>query len=146
MVGAVTDEMRKVAREAAGPGSDIQKLRRLHRFLLDEDAFPFDYSSSGTYPATEVFRSRRGNCVSFTILFLALARAANLPVRAALPKVAPTIHNAAIHARSTIAAFVSSMAAVPPPTNVSANGLSTARTSAPIRPDVRSEKKAMGRV
>ena len=88
---AVTDEMRETARKAFGPGSDLQKLRRLQQFLFDEEQFPFDYESRGTYTAGDAFRERRGNCVSFTMLFISLARAADLPVRAALPKVAPTV-------------------------------------------------------
>jgi Flp pilus assembly protein TadD len=69
----------------------MQKLTQLQRFLFDEDQFPFDYESTGTYPAVDAFRLKRGNCVSFTILFLSLARAADLPVRAALPKIAPVV-------------------------------------------------------
>jgi Flp pilus assembly protein TadD len=88
---ATSDELRDAARGAVGSGTELEKLRRLHRFLFDEDGFPFEYRSVGTYSATDAYRLRRGNCASFTMLFIAMARSVGLPVRAALPKVAPTV-------------------------------------------------------
>jgi len=88
---AISDELREAARAAVGSGTEFEKLRRLHRFLFDEEGFPFEYRSAGTYSAIEAYRLRRGNCASFTILFIAMARSVGLPVRAALPKVTPRV-------------------------------------------------------
>ena len=76
-----SDEMQEAARRAAGQGMPVEKLRSLQRYLFDEDRFPFDYSSRGTHDAERAFETRRGNCVSFTTLFLSLARPAGLPGR-----------------------------------------------------------------
>jgi Tfp pilus assembly protein PilF len=81
---AYTREMRDAALEVAGYGTPLDRLRRLQAFLFNEDLFPFDYESTLTYSATEAFEQRTGNCVSFTNLFLALARSIDVPVKAAL--------------------------------------------------------------
>jgi Flp pilus assembly protein TadD len=88
---AVSDELREAARVAAGSGTELEKLQRLQHFLFDEDGFAFEYRSVGTYSASDTYRLRRGNCASFTLLFVAMARSVDLPVRAALPKVTPTV-------------------------------------------------------
>lgn len=81
---AYTEEMARAAREAAGEGTDRDRLHRLQQFLFDDERFPFDYEATGTYGAEEAFRLRRGNCVSFTSLFVALGRAIGIPLQAAL--------------------------------------------------------------
>jgi len=81
---AYSEEMVEAARVAAGAGKDRERLRRLQEFLFDAERFPFEYESTGTYSAEEAFRLRRGNCVSFTSLFVALGRAIDIPLRAAL--------------------------------------------------------------
>lgn len=88
---AVNDELREAARDAVGSGTDLEQLRNLHRFLFDEEGFPFEYRSVGTHSAIEAYRLRQGNCASFTILFIAMARSVDLPVRAALPRVDPKV-------------------------------------------------------
>jgi Tfp pilus assembly protein PilF len=79
-----TPEMRDAAEAAAGQGRDLERLRRLQQYLFDKSAFPFNYTSRGTYTAIEAFERREGNCVSFTSLFIALARSLDIDVRAAL--------------------------------------------------------------
>ena len=80
---AFTEEMRRVAREVAGSGDVREQLARLQDYLFDEE-LPFTYELRGTFTAVESFDLRRGNCVSFTSLFIALARSLDIPVRAAL--------------------------------------------------------------
>lgn len=79
-----TAEMQAVAREVGGGGRALEKLRRLQELLFDPDEFPFDYQSRETYTAERAFELRTGNCVSFTNLFIALARSLGIEVRAAL--------------------------------------------------------------
>ena len=81
-----TDEMRETALRIGGQGSPTDRLRRLQRFLFDEAEFRFDYEAEATLTAAESFQVRRGNCVSFTALFIALGRALDLPVRPASVK------------------------------------------------------------
>jgi Flp pilus assembly protein TadD len=79
-----TAEMRDAARRAAGAGSTLDKLRALQAHLFNDETFPYDYGSRMTLTAVQAFEARRGNCVSFTNLFIALSRALGVPVRAAL--------------------------------------------------------------
>jgi Tfp pilus assembly protein PilF len=79
-----TREMQDVARGVAGRGPDLQRLRNLQLFLFNEDDFPFDYESRTSYTAEEAFERRTGNCVSFTNLFISLARSIEVPVNAAV--------------------------------------------------------------
>jgi len=79
-----TDEMRHAAQRVAGAGSTLDRLRALQSHLFNEKSFPYDYETRATLTAIEAFESRTGNCVSFTNLFIALARSLGLPVRAAL--------------------------------------------------------------
>lgn len=81
---AYTEEMAAAARVAAGEGADRDRLHRLQQHLFDAERFPFEYEATGTYGAEEAFRLRRGNCVSFTSLFVALGRAVGIPLQAAL--------------------------------------------------------------
>lgn len=79
-----TEEMQRAAQRVVGAGSSMDRLRALQRHLFDEESFPYDYETRVTLTALEAFESRSGNCVSFTNLFIALARSVGLPVRAAL--------------------------------------------------------------
>lgn len=84
---AVSEPMRLAARELSGDvGNDIQKLRRLQSSLFDESEFPFHYSGRETLTAAEAFFRREGNCLSFTNLFVAMARSLELPVTTAMVK------------------------------------------------------------
>lgn len=80
----VTDDMVAAAREAAAGRSPRLQLVNLAGFLFDEDRFAFEHESAETLTAREAFERRRGNCVSSTILFIAMARSLGLPVNAAL--------------------------------------------------------------
>lgn len=80
-----TAEMRETALALAGEGSVRQRLEALQQGLFDPARFPFRYESRGTFTAKEAFALRKGNCLSFTCLFLALARSIGLDARAAIP-------------------------------------------------------------
>lgn len=81
---AYTPEMRAKALQVAGQGRVPEQLGKLQAHLFDRGEFPFTYDARGTFTAAEAFETRRGNCVSFTNLFIALGRSLGIPVRAAL--------------------------------------------------------------
>ena len=76
----LTEEMRAWARETVplklGPVARLEKLRDR---LLDEDELPLEYVWGYTGTAIEVFEDRRANCLSFTSLFIAMAREVGVP-------------------------------------------------------------------
>ncbi|MCS7182573.1 MAG: tetratricopeptide repeat protein [Thermoanaerobaculum sp.] len=80
----VTEHMRQLAAEWAGPGDPPARLERLQRALFNTDQFPFTYYTRGTLTAAEAFFRREGNCLSFTNLFVALGRSLGIPVTTAL--------------------------------------------------------------
>ncbi len=82
---AFTPEMRDAADRLAGQGSVSKRLQALQGGLFDASRFPFQYDSRGTFAAIEAYSERRGNCLSFTCLFIAMARSLGLDARAAIP-------------------------------------------------------------
>jgi Flp pilus assembly protein TadD len=80
----VSPEIRLVAEQLAGPGDDRERLRRLQAALLDRKSYAFEYDTIATFTASEAFAARRGNCVSFTNLFIAFGRAMGIPLQAGL--------------------------------------------------------------
>lgn len=83
---AFTPEMRAAALELARGTSTRERLRWLQDGIYDPGRFPFRYMSRGTFTASEAFRERKGNCLSFTCLFIAMARSIGIEVRAAIPE------------------------------------------------------------
>ena len=79
-----TDEMRAFATEVAGGGTMFHKLSRIQGALFDRSMFTIDQESPETLTAAEAFERKRGNCVSFTNLFLALARSVGIQLQAGL--------------------------------------------------------------
>jgi len=79
-----TPAMTAAARELGGAGSDEERLDRLRAALLDGRAFTFEYERNSTFSAADAFENRRGNCVSFTNLFIALGRSFGIRLEAAL--------------------------------------------------------------
>jgi len=55
------------------------RLRQIVAAILGPDGLHFTYEADGNYSAAETFRLRRGNCVSFSFLALAVARDHGLP-------------------------------------------------------------------
>jgi tetratricopeptide (TPR) repeat protein len=80
----ISPEIRRVAEQIAGPGDDRERLKRLQSVLLDRGSYAFEYDTVATFTASEAFATRRGNCVSFTNLFIAFGRAIGIPLQAAL--------------------------------------------------------------
>ena len=79
----ITPEIRRSADELSGGGGNtIDQLQRMQRALFDPGRFTFDYEAGLTATASEALATRRGNCVAFTNLFIAMARARGIRVRA----------------------------------------------------------------
>lgn len=83
---ALTPEMARAARELAGTGNTEEALERLRFALLDGKNFSFEYQKTSTFTSVEAFEARRGNCVSFTNLFIALGRSLGSRLQAGLVK------------------------------------------------------------
>ncbi len=71
----------------------ISRLTRLREAMQQRGLFAIVYSGSSTRTAREVFHDRQGNCLSFTMLFVALARAAGLEARYQLVDVPRTFNS-----------------------------------------------------
>lgn len=61
-----------------GGGSDQQRLNRLVRFLFDPDGLGMRYRHDADHTVAESWQTREANCLSFTLLTVALARAAGI--------------------------------------------------------------------
>jgi tetratricopeptide (TPR) repeat protein len=82
---AITPEIEAATREyVGGGGGQIDQLRRIQSALFDTSKFTFVYDPGATYSAAEAMRERRGNCVAITNLFVTMARAAGIRVKAGL--------------------------------------------------------------
>lgn len=76
-----TEEMRRWARAVVvGRGKEEEQLQRLLVGLLERDGRKLVYDRNRTATATEVWRDGVANCLSFTHLFVGLAREVGLPV------------------------------------------------------------------
>jgi len=79
----ITPEIKAAAESySGGVGGTIDELRRIQSALFDSKKFTFDYEATLTETAAEALAARRGNCVSFTNLFIAMARSRGLAVKA----------------------------------------------------------------
>jgi len=75
---ALSDEMRRFLGDNVNPGAtDSFRLRQLIDAIMGTDDFQLEYDEN-TRTAADTFHARKGNCLSFTTLFVALARGAGL--------------------------------------------------------------------
>lgn len=78
---AVSPEMRNfLDKHVAGNGSDSLKLDQLASAIVDADTFGLVYDDK-TRTASETFHARLGNCLSFSNMFVAMARHVGLNVQ-----------------------------------------------------------------
>lgn len=77
---AVDTEMRRWLASIKAHGPAERRVTRLLRELLAKDGLGIRYDAESTGTATEVFRSRHGNCLGFTQLFVGLGRELGVPV------------------------------------------------------------------
>lgn len=77
---AVSDSMRVWARaQVNADAPPKEKLRQLLSALLAKEGMNLEYQSDNTATAEEVFASGRANCLSFTNIFVGLAREIDVP-------------------------------------------------------------------
>ena len=77
----LTDEMKAWARETAPLNLPPEtRLVKLQNRLLDKKEMDLEYVWGQTGTATEVFEQRKANCLSFTNLFVGMAREVGVPV------------------------------------------------------------------
>lgn len=62
------------ARLADDQLTDKQRLHRIVDFVFDRDGLALTYDDTKTRTVAEVFEAHKANCLSFTLLFLALSR------------------------------------------------------------------------
>ena len=88
---ALNDEMRDyVASRVQGDPQARSRLRKLIRGMIDDGLLTLDYNANLTYTAIETFENREGNCLSFSILFAALAREAGLDLTFQMVDIPPS--------------------------------------------------------
>jgi Flp pilus assembly protein TadD len=81
---ASTPAMVAAARDIGGTGRDEDRLDRLRAALQNGRDYTLEYERGTTFSAADAFENRRGNCVAFTNLFIALGRSLGIHVQAAL--------------------------------------------------------------
>lgn len=89
IVGLDDDMRRFVAAQVDGISDPRDRIRRLLSGMQVRGLFSLQYSDTTTKTARATFRGKEGNCLSFTILFVALAREAGLRVDYQLVAVPP---------------------------------------------------------
>lgn len=88
---AVNDEMRVyVSSKVGGDPQARSRLRKLIGGMIEDGLLNLEYDENRTYTAIETFQNRRGNCLSFSILFTALAREADLDVTFQMVDIPPS--------------------------------------------------------
>ncbi len=68
-------------RVIAASNSREQRLEKLVHLIFDADGMHLEYDPYATYTLTETWQTGRANCLSFTLLFVTLARAAGIDAR-----------------------------------------------------------------
>ncbi len=77
----VSDEMKQFLETKIGhPCDSLDRLQELVQVVFRDNQLKFSYAPE-TRTAAETFRRRGGNCVSFTFLFIAMARQLGLDAR-----------------------------------------------------------------
>ena len=78
---ALSDEMREFLKNNVSHGAgDAVKVRQLAHAIISNNSFGLEYDET-TRTAAETFRARRGNCLSFTVMFVVLARGVGLDAK-----------------------------------------------------------------
>jgi Flp pilus assembly protein TadD len=77
---AVDDEMKAWAHSKVNArGAPVEKLSQLLKGLLAKEGMNLEYQGDYSVTAREVFRTGRANCLSFTNIFVGLAREIDVP-------------------------------------------------------------------
>jgi len=75
----IDDEIRQLARDVTrGASTDSQKVQAIVGAIIDLAGFSISYDRLSNKTAREVFREGKGNCLSYSNLFVGMARAVGL--------------------------------------------------------------------
>jgi tetratricopeptide (TPR) repeat protein len=78
----LSPQSRSLVREKVGyAGTEKARLLKLVRFMTDADGLAFQYQTQSSLTAEKAFHDRRGDCMSYANLLVALARELDVPVR-----------------------------------------------------------------
>lgn len=72
----------QVQRQVGDDGSSRQRMERLVEFLFDPSGLGMTYATDATLTVAQAYRLRKANCLTFTLLTVALAREAGLDAHA----------------------------------------------------------------
>ncbi len=87
----LNDEIRASLDERINPRwNDRQKLKAIRNYLYSESELNVRYDANSTRTAIETFKSRKGNCLALTTLFIAAARYVGLDANYRTVEVRPT--------------------------------------------------------
>jgi tetratricopeptide (TPR) repeat protein len=76
----ISDEMKQfLDKHVAITPIPKERLNLLVQAIFDRSLLDFAYSNNKTYTAEETFKHRTGNCLSYTAMFVVMARYAGLP-------------------------------------------------------------------
>lgn len=79
-----------IERDIAGPARNLEdRFERLVEFMHRSDGVDFRYQSTPTLDSTGTFAAGEGNCLSFTLLFISMARHLGLDARAREVRIRP---------------------------------------------------------
>ena len=88
-IATLDPSMRRFLAGEVTAGDQLTKLHQLSRAVIENPAFRIEYDDA-TRTASETFETLHGNCLSFTNLFVALAREAGLEIAYQEVEVPPT--------------------------------------------------------
>ncbi len=87
----VSPEMSEFVASTRGEGHfESLRFRRLMRKMVEDGFFIDQYDRDATYSAAKTFSVRKGNCLAYTNMFIALAREAGLDAKYQLVDTQPT--------------------------------------------------------
>ena len=87
---ALDDDMRAFLRGISDTSQPAVKVNRLLDAMKQRGLLSLDYNDAITHTVSATFHERQGNCLSFTMLFVALAREVGLRASFQLVDVPPT--------------------------------------------------------
>ena len=70
----------RVLQQVSREGTELERIKRLHRWLRDASGLGFRYDALHTRTANDAWAARSGDCLSYAHLFNALARSLQIPV------------------------------------------------------------------
>ena len=78
----LSPQVRSLVREKVGyAGTEKSRLLKVVRFMGEADGLGFQYQTQSSLTAEKAFAARRGDCMSYANLLIALARSLDVPVR-----------------------------------------------------------------